>query len=94
VKIEMVEQDGIMVGEDFSLSFKVKNSSSDRREISKLHIDLHSKYYTGEIKSKITVTPLSGFTLNGKEGNINHRNHLYTIYPVFFSRVANSVKKG
>lgn len=83
----MAAQDGVMVGEDFSLNFKVKNSSSGKREISKLHVDLYSKFYNGEIKSKISFTPLSGFTLNGKQGNYTHRIINSTSYSVNFSHV-------
>lgn len=67
VKIEMVEKDGMMVGEDFTIEFRLVNTSQKKREVSSLHLELYSKFYTGEIKSKIFFKPLPGLTLEGKK---------------------------
>nr|XP_022335793.1 uncharacterized protein LOC111132291 [Crassostrea virginica] len=68
VKIELVEKDGIMVGEDFTIEWNMINTSQQVQDISRLHLELYSKFYTGEIKSKIFFKPLSGFKLEGKKG--------------------------
>lgn len=69
MKIELVEKDGIMVGEDFTIEWNMINTSQQVQDISRLHLELYSKFYTGEIKSKIFFKPLSGFKLEGKKGS-------------------------
>ena len=68
--LEIIDKDGIMVGNDFEVDIRVKNISKSQalRTITKLYVQVDSVKYTGEVVGHITVKEFENIYLGYQDG--------------------------
>lgn len=67
LKIKILDEDGIMVGENFTVKTEVKKLCEEKRTILKLMVDVYTKRYTGDIVSHVTSHTFKDIALDGKK---------------------------
>ena len=70
ITLEIIDKDGIMVGNDFEVDIKVKNisKSQELRTITKLYVQVDSLKYTGEVVGHIAMKEFENIYLGYQDG--------------------------
>lgn len=91
--MNLVDEDGIMVGESFSVKLNVTKLCEEKRTIAKLTVDVYMKRYNGKIEAKVTSHILKDIELAGKSGEGKKWSGLYTCrfeFLVYYLQMATS----
>lgn len=68
LRISILDEDGVMVGENFKVKTEVAKLCEQKRTVSKLIVEVYTKRYTGDIVSHVTSHTFTDIALDGKKG--------------------------
>ena len=68
MKIDLVDNDGILAGGDFKVTVNVTNNKAEQRTVSKIHFDVTATTYRGEDMGKVKHQCVENIVLGPNEG--------------------------